>query len=506
MNPTTPGITWDDERLVEQDGRPVLVGTDGPIVSWQVTGLVLDATPVDPEPSALDWELDEVTERFVAGPVQVSLRHSLDRTWNIRILLTNTGDHPVMVDRLGLGPEPGPQWIGWVACEGAEASVAMLSSTRRAILGFSLLQGELRSPDLAGAGPIEIGGLVLEPGGRHVVSLRGDWYDGPAPLARTRPNCVPAWDWWEVGAVVGLEHPDQALVGHRTTPEGIGLEPHEHDWATEIEGVEPARIHLELAGPRGRVEVDLGFAPSVDELVAAVVARAEARWPRGRQGMRLDALADAVVLQRHAQLAAGGRLLQSDVEDALDGLVGRIDDDGAFAVAVLAGRAVLTGDRDLAERATRALARMPGDQCRALVLGQVMGARQVVGLDPRSGIELTAPAPEVGDDLATRLSRSIEDPAGREAVLTELGVHWGLGLRGRRWGGTDLVGEARLVAIGCLMTELGPPASGGGAIGFEELLEQHHRRVRGEVWSRIGEDASVAVEALAWLVLAPPVL
>src|SRR5699024_4034581 len=157
--------------------------------------------------------VDELEQVTTAGPLRISLRHSLDRTWAIRLSVVNTGPAVVRVDRLGLLVTTGPEWVVWSTRAGAEGSVAALPCRPGdPLLGFGLVQGELR-----GAGPdLVVGPLELPAGTQQVVRLRGEPYGSAREFARGRHDLLPSWGWAEAHDEVQVHHPDLAVVAGPT--------------------------------------------------------------------------------------------------------------------------------------------------------------------------------------------------------------------------------------------------------------------------------------------------
>lgn len=496
-------IGWLGTQLVDEVEGPRLVDGRGLIARWRVTELTTaDSEPPPraalPPPATTIWEVDEATQTLDADPIRVSLRHSIDQTWSIRILIHNTGPEPIRLHRLALAMEVGEDWTPWAACDGAEAMVAVLPYGPGQILGFAVLQGELRRDRTQ----LVIDDLLVAPGAQHVLRLRGDWHSSATELARKRPTAVPTRDWWEVGTVVEIDHPDQALLGSRSIPDDEDLAPYDAERSTELEPGRPGQVTVELAGPRGRAEVVVGFAPALADLVASFLEQAERRWPVGRQGMRIDSVADGVVLQHHDRFGDRGRIRYDDGQDALDGLIERMGDEGPFAAALLAEQALRTADPALAERASRALATVGPGAAREVVMLPVMAARVMTGLAPEP------PRPQFSalpgpPTLVSSLAAAIAEPAQRDAAVRSVGAHWGLGLYGRRLAAPDLVADARLVALASVVSQFDPPQPPGWVLEWDELVAQQHCRLRGELWLRLESEPETVAAALAWLLLAP---
>lgn len=487
-------IAWADGQLVDTGGAATWLLDRRPVLGWRLGPVTVDGRLAPTAPLTADWQVDELEQVTTAGPVRIALRHSLDRTWGIRLSVVNTGPDAVRVDRLGLLVTTGPEWVGWATRAGAEGSVVALPCrTGDPLLGFGLVQGELR-----GTGPdLVVGPLELPAGAQQVVRLRGETYGSARDFARGRHDLLPAWGWVEARDEVQVHHPDLAVV---TGPAaGGGSDPGEvaaPDVST-MTGDPGDTTRLVLAGPRGLVDVEVGFAPALETVVDRFVAAGERSWPTGRQGTRIPSAAAALVVQHQlASPSRGGRPV-ADWAEAVEGVCARLTEQSpssagspaAFAVALLARQAMLTGDPELAERATSGCARV--DAGLPLVAPEVLAARRLTGLAPVLPVR-------TGERLA----------ADRGPELQPTGARWGLGLRGGRLAPDDPVGDGRMLALARMQAVLHPPRPHRWACGAEELLDRQDRRIRHQLWQRMwrapdSADDPVVADALAWLVLTP---
>lgn len=464
------GVEWSGGVVVDRAGAATLLLDGEPVVGWRCTPtVVLDGTEVTLVATGMTVEVDELRYGFTAGPLRIELRHSLDLTWAIRWAVTNPTGSEVRLTGAGLTVETADGWVGWAVRAGAEASVAALPTRRRGpVIGFALLQGELR-----GSGEVlTLPDLVLPGGGQYVLRLRGESYPDAQHFAVGRHDLLPPASWVDAGSLVRIEHQDQAVAS------ATGIDPQqlaELDGAVELEG-EPGQVsRLALVGPRGTSEVTVGFAPSLHLVVSGLVSLGEQRWPTGRQGVLLGDAADGLLVQSF--LAGGGStgVPQEVWSEALDGLCARVSGEGSLlAAALLARQAVLTGDPELAGRAVAGLAAQREVPGAAVVAAQVLAAGLVTG---------TPVPPE-----AVPSSPPIDPIAW--------GAQFGFGLRGERLGPVDPVADARSVAAAELQLSLGAPRVRGWACGFAELVQRQRRRILGEAYGN-----PTAGEAVAWLTL-----
>lgn len=488
-------IPWADGRLVDRDGAATWLWDGRPVIGWRLGQIRIAGRRIDAEPGPPRTEIDEY-EQTVAiapdgtAPLRISLRHSLDRTWAVRLSVVNAGDEAIRIDRLTLRATTGPDWVGWATRAGAEASVAALPCRPGdPLIGFSLLQGELRGdgPDLV------VGPLDLPAHGQQVVRLRGEPYGSAREFARGRHDILPDWGWAAASDEIQVHHPDLAVVDASVpvVPEPVpDSESVPDPDVTTLVGGPGDRARLVLAGSRGMVEIEVGFAPGLELLLDRFVQEGERHWPTGRQGIRIPSAAAALVIQRQAASESRGRRPVADWVEAVEGVCARIDEPtSAFEVALLARQSTLTGDGELAALATSGCRHCDAP---ALVAPEVMAARQLTGLAPTL-LEAT------GQGLAT------DD----QTELYRVGASWGLGLRGSRLGSDDLVADARALADTRMRALLQQPRPRGWACGHDELLTRHERRIQHRLWARLGESTGDPtadpdlVAALGWLVLAP---
>jgi len=463
-------VPWAGGTVVDVDGAATWVLDGEPVLGWRCgSSATIDGVSSVVHAHPVTAELDELRYGFAAGPLRLELRHSLDETWAIRLSVTNPTSRPVTVSGIALDLACAAGWIGWAVRAGAEASVAVLPAQRqRPILGFCLLQGELRGA----GGALRLPDLVLPAAGQYVLRLRGESYPDARHFASAaRHDVLPGWPWVSAGELVRIDHQDQAVA----SSSGIDSDQlAELEGAVELEGEAGQTSHIELVGPRGTTEVMVAFAPTLGQVVAGRVALGEQLWPTNRQGVRLTEPADGLVVQ--AFLAGGGSTgVSHEVwSEALDSLCARVEADSSLlAVALLARQAVLTGDRDQAEQSAAGFAALVGEPGAPVVAAQVLAAGLVTG--------------------------AVHEVPATGAVLDDLpafGARFGFGLRGERVGTPDPVADARCLALANMQLALEPPRPRGWACGFAELVQRHRRRLLTQTYGDPG-----AAETVAWLTL-----
>ncbi|OYO08743.1 hypothetical protein CGZ94_19745 [Enemella evansiae] len=243
------------------------------------------------EPRQLWLESDEVEARGDCAGLQLRVRHNLDHTWQLRVLLRNASDHEIAIDGLVLDAAAGKDALLTVYAAGA---LGLLGWHRLGTgpsgpsgpagpqtLGLRLGRGDLELVD----GELRTPPLRLGPGKAYTLTLHGEWYADQTALAARLPQWFPPRLDLDVHADPDplLEHPDAAL-----------------EWS------DPGRSlrTLSIAGPEGLIRLDVAFADE-EPLLRGVVDAI-----RG-QGRLADA-SQALVLQHaaHRQLLGADEAAQ----------------------------------------------------------------------------------------------------------------------------------------------------------------------------------------------------
>lgn len=138
----------------------------------------------------VDVLADEVEQSWsLAGrTIAVRLRHTFDRTWQIRLVVHNTGDAPVSLT------------VDWSLSAGPGGAVAVHGATGHASVRCAgsdaaqpILQGTLTRGTVGPAGDARI---ELAPGDRWICAWKVEWVDRgtPPPLPRWWPRDLVAED------------------------------------------------------------------------------------------------------------------------------------------------------------------------------------------------------------------------------------------------------------------------------------------------------------------------
>ena len=486
--------------LLERAGEPV-VRTGGRVLAWGSAEVGRDVDEL------------EVT-RSGPGGLRVTVRHTFEPVWTVRLLLVHLGAVPVDLDEVTLSWRPAAGCRAVALAAGVEAAYAVQPADGRGPVLVGQLTGGLQTgvdPTGLGLGPVR-----LEPGARRVAQWR--WRLARAPRQAARPGQLPRSTWLDVDQTVSLAAtPDVAVVAGGLTVE---TEPD----AVELSAPEPGAYRVELRSARGTVGLDLDCAPPLEALVDRAAEEAVAVPPGKR--VRLTGGAAGIVAQ---EALARQRFDDPDpVEDALDLLAGTLSEGSApdpLDLAFLAREAERTGDRFLLERAEAGVLAAPaaapglGLAATRVLLGGMEAGRSPAPLVAHlatlaAGVAEPAAAglPEVaaGLELLLLTRRRSPDPERTPrsgplaAALRRVGAELGAGLPGRRLpdptGGVPVDVLGHLAAVLTLVPEEGgddlsgwwgvPPSEVGRAAAAEA-------RVR---LARSGPAAG-ADRALAWLVL-----
>jgi hypothetical protein len=243
-------LRWDAARVDLSDAGVVtaVVPDAEPARSYLVTAgelrVVQDGTPVTWSAPELGVDADEVEVTRAAGPLRLVVRHSVAAGWGVRLVLSNSGDQPVVLDDAVLTWQPPADQPAWALAAGAAGSYAVLPLDGFGpVLGGVLRLGELAAVDGDG---LHLGRLLLEPQGRYVVQWHWDFHADARSFDRGRHPDVPRRLDLLVGEVVTVAaDEDQALVA------AGGLEVETVRDTVELSGAEAGELLVELRSARG---------------------------------------------------------------------------------------------------------------------------------------------------------------------------------------------------------------------------------------------------------------
>lgn len=437
-------LTWDPPQAprvrmaFDADGDLVRVGPAEQQGSWlerfaPVVGALSGPDRLGRRELTWGGDVDEVEQRWrVPGTsVWARLRHTVDRTWQVRLVLHNTGPD---AERLRVRWEwaTGPDAALGLHAAGAQGTFRV-APARAGLPGAgspgAVVQGELVSGAVEpGAGRV----LDLPAGATDVTAWKIDWVD-PA-------TAVPVPSWWprtaiEAGELQVLRDPDIVVPHAVADRTGWTIAPY-------------AGVHrLEVIEATRRLTVELFAAPPVEELVDELELVVD----------QPDELSPAEAL--FLTLAARRRGV---VSDAVARVRGGVDDPAVRRMLALhAPGAPRSGARRPgAHRSGRSGARVDPELCRtpgfghgiASLLSAAAGADPAAGAWPPPLPELSARAGVV--ERADRLLLTAPDAAWDRLMAMAAPVTGAWPLQPWGW---DLVEQARWVAVASLARQLGRP-------------------------------------------------
>lgn len=324
--------------------RPYLAGVElePPTVNGAVGSWLDRVVEVD------DDEID-ITMRL-GDMLSVNLRHSLSTGWATRLLIVNTGDQLLVVDRLPLAVRPA---VGNRICAVAAGS-RMCWAMQPADGHGSLLVARLATGSIAriDVEHLEFGGLRLVPGQRYVAQLR--WELLPTPrsvVGGPGRDVLVSRTTYEVDEPALLpDDPDAALV----LPPDVAVDTVETaDFVgREIFATSPGRHRVELRSAEGDVQLELSWVRSLASQLQTWAGAILTRPQTSAGVVSVEDLPSAIVLQ--AALGASGLVDAESATDALDLLTARLlDESGSgrsgspLSVLYLLGEHGRTGDPDV---------------------------------------------------------------------------------------------------------------------------------------------------------------
>ena len=469
-------------------------------------------------PAEVTRDLDEL-EVGRSSPVglRVTVRHTFEPAWTVRLLLVNTGPEPLTLDGATLSWMPAAGCRAVALAAGADATYALQPADGQGpVLAGRLIGGVQAGVDPTG---LALGPGRLGPGERRVVQWR--WQLVGTPRQAARPGELPRTTWLDLDQTISLATtPDVAVVA-------TGLAVQTDPDAVELSTGEPGSYRVELRSARGTTTLDLDWAPDLDTLVdraaAEVLVAHRPRQPTLPGGAAGIVVQEALVRRRFDD--------PDRVEDALDLLAGTLSEAAAptpLDLAFLAREAERTGDHFLLERAEAgvlaATGPVPGLGLAAtrVLLGGVGAGRPADALVAHLAAlarTVAAPAaagvPEVAAGLELLLltgprpgtaGRGGRSQAVSDALL-RVGAELGAGLPGRRLadptGGLPVDVLGHLSAVLSLVAEdtadelPGWWGTGPAEVARVAAAETRTRFVRAGAAGAAG----AADRALGWLVL-----
>lgn len=197
--------------------RELRVGGGVVVAEFGPGPIVVDGVEHRLEVTEQFLDADEMDLRARCGPLQVRLRHHFDRTWQVRLAISNPGPDTVEVEAQWLAAA-GDDAVLWAHPAGAWAILAFHRSDDR--LALVLRRGELlRTGDRLATPRFE-----LAPGAGYVLQFHGEWYAEPRMLLGLYPPWFPETLELATAEELVLEHPDGAILAGElpVRDEGIG--------------------------------------------------------------------------------------------------------------------------------------------------------------------------------------------------------------------------------------------------------------------------------------------
>ena len=296
-----------------------------------------------PEPGLREVLVEyDTVEHAGSGEYELSQRVTVGEHCQLRWVAESAS--PV---RIELEVEVPPGQHAWVWPSGADALLAVFPETGLGpVLVVQVMQGAL-----TWAGEDEAGRRVrlvlanLEPGDRVVTVLRARRLPTLAAAASLLPRwytplTVDEWDGWEADiADFGVDAPESVFVSYDEDGQAVHV------------GAPAGRHRIGLHGRHGVTELTLEVAADIDTLTREFAEKLLAA------GFLTWTSAGAVVVQE----AVTSGLLATDrhIEDALDRFDWTSRPDDPLAIVFGCRRAMLQGERAMAEEAVRQLVALP---------------------------------------------------------------------------------------------------------------------------------------------------
>lgn len=351
--------------------------------------VIVDGVRHELTPQVSEAYDDELVWQAEAAGLGVQVRHDVDRTWQLRVRLTNLTDQTLTVDAVDWELAAGEQGLALVHAAGASGAL-FFADDGGGVLGLRLARGDL----IADGDRLRTPALTLAPGESWSLALAGQWY---ADLAAAQA-LIPAW--WPPATLDERDAPDLSI---------------DHDDAaiTVPDSLAPGVRTWTINDARGTAYATVAIAPAFGATLETVAHRLSAP---------LAGAAQAVIAQAAPAGIPAADLLAEYAERTPDG------------PAVL--RAVVWARQGDLERAYADLAATVGEPgwpmgllaawSAALICGQdtgplaalAAGHRPDSGLVAQSAADLLSPRP--GHEVRRRRVHLIAtaDPAGVWPPLT----------------------------------------------------------------------------------------
>jgi hypothetical protein len=479
--------------------------------------------PLTLGPPQVRVDVDEIEVERSGSGLRTVVRHALEQTWTVRVVLANETDAELTLERVHLGWRAAPGTVVTALAAGARAAYAV----QPAHGDGPVLVGRLRSGLQQGVDATGLQRAQLVLGPRHRWAVQWRWEVVPDVRRAATGRDLPRTTWLDLGQSVVLPSGlDEAVVAP-------GLSVELEDDRMEVDAAEPGSYVLELRAARGTTAYPLTWAPDLDDLVDARAREllAGRATPAGTPRLQ-EAAAGLVVQDALARRTAGP---PDELVDALELVAGELVEelDGAddadiadIAVAtdpltlaflvretdrtgVAAQPGVAPLDVTLLDVVTRRLleTRVPvrglGLAGVGLALAHVRSGRAATGVVAHLAALLAAAEP--GDDAALELALLLRPRDGVAdeptlAGLRRLGATLGAGLPGR------VVPAAGVEAVAYASTLLGlvdEPTGHRLQEGWGVTAAELARRTAAQARARSGADdaGQAGRRALAWLVL-----
>ena len=482
--------------------------------SWLTHVGSLDVTTPDGSlalgPPLAVVDTDEVEVTRSGGGLRSLVRHSVDATWDVRVVLANESDTELVLTQVRLGCRADPRSVVTALAANAVTAYAVQPGNGDG----PVLVARLRSGAQAGVDEngFLLGPLVLAPGHRWSASWR---FEVVADARRAATGDLPRTAWLDLDQTVVLAAgPDVAVVAP-----ALAVEEDPGGRSVEVGAGEPGTWGIELRGARGTTVYELSWAPDLDDVVDAATERVLGGPTTPAGTTRLpDPAAGLVVQDALGRRSVGATDDLADALELLGGtLVERVDpradpqpDPDPFALAFLTREADRTDDRTLLDAAARALVGVAVPGRGVGLTGLAMALSQVRSGGPADAarqLGALAVPHHVGPgtlELALLL-RPRGAPADETVLagLRRLGAEHGAGLPGR------VLPPLPLDEVAYASTLLGLVDEGTGQrlqAVWGCTAAELARRTAAQARARIAErpDDPVAWTALAWLVLGRP--